>query len=209
MKQSATEKKVAVSRGRKTVDKTDKSGAAELEQASGASLEKVRDILFGVQMRDYDKRFARVEERLAKDIADLKDDVKKRLTALESFAKKELESLEDRIKAEQDSRTEQCKEIAREVKDNAKTFDKKTSALEDQLAKSQKDLRQQLLDLNKRLADEIREKAEEILAAMDKEIQELRTEKADRAALASLFTEVAMRLSDEFKLPGTEKTENG
>ena len=30
---------------------------------------------------------------------------------------------------------------------------------------------------------------------------ELRDEKADRAALASLFTEMAMRLSNQFRLP--------
>ena len=47
------------------------------EQAGGASLDKVRDILFGVQMRDYDRRFARLEERLVKETADLKDEVKK------------------------------------------------------------------------------------------------------------------------------------
>lgn len=191
------------------MEKIEKSAATEIEQASGASLEKVRDILFGVQMRDYDKRFARLEERLAKDIADLKDDVKKRLTALEGYVKKEVESLEDRIKAEQDGRTEQIKDVHREMKDNAKAFEKKTSSLDDQLAKSQKDLRQQLLDQNKRLSDEIREKTAEVLAALEKEAQELRTEKADRTALASLFTEVAMRLSNEFKLPGTEKTGNG
>ena len=44
--------------------------------AGGASIDKVRDILFGVQMRDYDKRFARLEERMLKDTSDLKDDVR-------------------------------------------------------------------------------------------------------------------------------------
>jgi DNA anti-recombination protein RmuC len=209
MKLSATKKRIAVSRGKGTVEKNDKSAAMEIEQASGASLEKVRDILFGVQMREYDKRFARLEERLARESAEMKDDVKKRLGALEGYIKKEVESLEDRLKAEQDSRAEQLKEVAREIKDNAKASEKKTASLDDQLARSQKDLRQQLLDLNKRLTDEIQQKTEEVLATLAREAQELRTEKADRAALASLFTEVAMRLSNEFKLPGTEKTGNG
>ena len=59
--------------------------------AGGASIDKVRDILFGVQMRDYDKRFARLEERLLKETSELKDDVKKRLAALEQFMKQEVE----------------------------------------------------------------------------------------------------------------------
>ncbi len=208
MKPSATTKGNAVLRGRRTVEKMDKSAAAEIEQAGGASLEKVREILFGVQMRENDKRFSRLEERLAKDIAEMKDDVRKRLAALEGYVKKEVESLEDRIKTEQDTRNEQLKETTREIKDNAKAFEKKCASLDDQIAKGQKDLRQQLLDLNKRLSDEIQQKTDEVLAALAREAQELRTEKADRAAISTLFTEMAMRLSDEFKLPGTEKLPN-
>ena len=122
MKLSATRNRVVVSRRKSTVDKTT---AMEIEQAGGANLDKVRDILFGVQMRDYEKRFSRVEERLAKDIAEMKEDVRKRLEALEGYTKKEVESLEDRIKSEQETRTEQIKDVSREIKDNAKAFEKR------------------------------------------------------------------------------------
>ena len=37
-----------------------------------------------------------------------------------------------------------------------------------------------------------------------RDASELRDEKADRAALASLFTEMAMRLSNQFRLPTAE-----
>lgn len=36
------------------------------DQAGGGNLDKVRDILFGTQMRDYEKRFNRMEERFMK-----------------------------------------------------------------------------------------------------------------------------------------------
>src|SRR6202000_2184865 len=32
------------------------------ENAEGANVDKIRDILFGTQMRDYEKRFVRLEE---------------------------------------------------------------------------------------------------------------------------------------------------
>src|SRR5690349_16058116 len=57
-------------------------GAAPQPAADGtnpASLDKVRDILFGNQMRDVERRFARLEERLIKETADLKEDVRRRL----------------------------------------------------------------------------------------------------------------------------------
>ena len=40
-----------------------------------------------------------------------------------------------------------------------------------------------------------------------RETKELRFEKTDRSALASLLTEMAMRLNDEFKLPLPEDKE--
>ena len=44
--------------------------------------------------------------------------------------------------------------------------------------------------------------------ALKREADELRLLKTDRAALAALFTEVAMRLNDEFDLPGSEHLGN-
>src|SRR6187551_111575 len=42
----------------------------ETEGVAGGNLDKVRDLLFGGQMRDYDRKFARLEERLVKETAD-------------------------------------------------------------------------------------------------------------------------------------------
>ena len=55
----------------------------------GGNIDKVRDILFGGQMRDYDRRFQKLEERLLQETSELKDDVRKRLAALEQFMKQE------------------------------------------------------------------------------------------------------------------------
>jgi hypothetical protein len=40
---------------------------------------------------------------------------------------------------------------------------------------------------------------------LDKRVNELRDGKTDRAALATLFSEVALRLSDQFQIPGAEE----
>ena len=139
----------------------------------------------------------------------MKDDVKKRLAALEQFIKKETESLADRLKTEHDERTDGAKDLAKELKEAGRTFEKKTAQLDDQLAKGQRELRQHMLDQYQKLTDEIRLKSEEVLRRLAQDSNELRTEKADRAALASLFTEMAMRLNDEFTLPGADGDRNG
>jgi hypothetical protein len=174
------------------------------EQAGGASLDKVRDILFGVQMRDYDRRFARLEERLVKETADLKDEVKKRLDALDAYVKNETESLADRLKVERDEREQASADGSRALAEAARTLEKKAGQLDEQLNKNQRELRQQILDQSQRLSDDMRVKVEDVLATLAREAESLRSEKTDRATLASLLNEMAMRLTDELRIPGAE-----
>ena len=61
----------------------------------GASIEQNRDILFGAQIRDFEKRFARVEERLIREVTSLRDESRKRFDSLESYIGKEVECTRD------------------------------------------------------------------------------------------------------------------
>jgi hypothetical protein len=173
------------------------------EQAPG-NVDKIRDILFGTQMRDYEVRFGRLEESLRKESSDLRDSTKRRLDALEGYIKKELESLEMRLKGEKQERTEAHSELAADLKSTAASLSRKIAEADNQNGQAQRDLRRELLEQSKNLGDEIRAKSEELAGLLDRRVQELRNDKTDRAALASLLTEVAMRLTDEFHVPGAE-----
>lgn len=175
--------------------------SVETEVHDGTNVDKIRDILFGSQMRDYEKRFARLEDRLTKAAEMLREDMKKRVDSLEGYIHDEVESLGTRLKAEKVERSESMKEIARELHDLAKTLEKKLSQLEDQTSSGHADLRSRILDQSKQLTGEIGQLRKELSAALDREVETLRHEKTDRAALADLFSEVALRLKDELKLP--------
>ena len=45
---------------------------------------------------------------------------------------------------------------------------------------------------------------DEVLATLASEAQTLRSDKADRATLAALLTEMAMRLTNDFPIPDAE-----
>ena len=169
----------------------------ETEGAAGGNLDKVRDLLFGGQMRDYDRKFARLEERLVKETADLREEVRRRLSALEAYMKAEVESQSDRLRAEQEGRSAGDKELGRELRDSAQQFDQKLSQLDDLVARNQRDLRQQLHAQHQELGDDIRQRVEDVLVRLAHEAQELRSDKTDRKALAALLTEMAMRLTGE------------
>lgn len=201
--------------GRRRMTTTDEqkkgNGSASKKEATsggeakgGANLEKIRDILFGAQVDDFEKKFARLEERLLKETADARAETKKRFDSLESFIRKEVESLAERIRGEHEERMEAGKDLSRELRETAKGLEKKLGTLDEQTTRSQRELRQQILDQSKALTEEIRTRVRESATALSKEIKELRAEKTDRTALAGLFTEAAMRLTNESKTPGKQ-----
>lgn len=189
--------------------KQDDAARQTVDPANPQSLDKVRDILFGNQMRDVERRFARLEERLVKETADLKDDVRKRLDTLESYMRRETESLESQIKSERGDRVDAHAGLANELKEAARTLDKRATTIDEQQSRGQREIRQQMLEQHQRLNDDLRQKVEEILATLSRTAQELRTDKADRATIAALLTEVAMRLTDDFRLPDGQDVGNG
>ena len=149
-----------------TIDPQNTAAQPRTSDADGASLDKVRDLLFGVHLRDYDRKLARLEERLVKETSDLREDVKKRLTAIEGLIRQEVESLSDRLKNEQDERSTAAKDLARELNDSARTFERRASQLDDQMARGLRELRQQLHEQHQGLSDELRRQAEDLLGRL-------------------------------------------
>lgn len=195
-------------------DETSSGDAATRAQTvsadlSAGSLDKVRDILFGAQAREYEKRLVRLEERLVKESAEARAEMKKRFDALEAYIKSEVEALTARGQAEKSARTESLNALSGNLNTLTNNFAQKTSQLDEQLAKTQRELREQILSQSKNLSDEIQQKYEEISKALAREADELRNDKTDRSALAAMFTELAMRLKNEFNLPSAEELGNG
>ena len=171
------------------------------EVREGQNVDKIRDILFGSQMRDYEKRFVRLEERMVKASEALRDEVKKRFDTLEAYVGQELEALGQRLKAEKSERGEALKELTRETRDTSKAHEKRMSQLDEQLGEAQTELRGRILEQSKALTGAIQKSQKDMESALEHEADTLRNEKTDRAMLADLFSELSLRLKDELTLP--------
>jgi phenylalanyl-tRNA synthetase alpha subunit len=90
-----------------------------------APMEQVRELLFGSQLKGTETRMVRQEERLMREITDVRDALKSRLDSLENFMKSETGSLlgrlqqglaeqADALKAEQRERVESVRAEQRE-----------------------------------------------------------------------------------------------
>jgi hypothetical protein len=168
------------------------------------NVDRIRDIIFGSQMRDYDSRFQRLEERLAFEGAAMRGDLQKRLDALEAFMKGEVESMTNRLRAENSERGQALGKLANDLAETARGLDLKINNLDQQSAKDIRDLREQLLDQSKKLSDDIREKHEQVKAGLEHEAQQIRGAMTGRETLADMLSELSLRLRNEFKVPGVQ-----
>ena len=181
----------------KSATENEAAGAIAGSPESGASVEKIRDILFGSQIKNYDTRFARLEDTLIRETADLKETRKRRFESVEGFFKREAEALTGRLKAEREERSESLKNIARELKSSHEMLAKKISELDNSTAEAQSGLRQELMAESRKLLEEIRQKHDSLSSLLEHRVSELRQGKTDRALLAALLTEVANQLSED------------
>jgi hypothetical protein len=165
-------------------------------------VDRIRDILFGSQMRDYDDRFQRLDERLTREAADTRSDIQKRLEALETFIKGALDSVSNRLNTEQFARGHAVEKLTADLAETAKALELATKNLGEHANTEFHALRQQLLEQSKALSDEIREKHGQAKADLDREAEQIRGAMTHREGLAEMFSEVALRLKNEFRVPG-------
>lgn len=164
------------------------------------NMNKIRDILFGHQIRDYENRFSKMELHLSKETSDLKNETLKRLETLETFIKDELNALSERIGKESDERSESEKSLSHEIKDALATMTKKINQVEDRDEKRSKNLREQILEQTKRLSADIQEKYELNSLELKNAVKALSDTKVDQTALSELFISLAINLSDESRI---------
>ena len=161
-----------------------------------AKIERIRDVLFGSQMRDYEDRLRRLDERLARDATESRADLQKRLEALEDALKGEVESVSNQLNAERLERRVAIEKLARSLAETARALDLKLKNLDQQAAREIHTLRRHLVEQSKALSAELEEAAEkqqQMEADLDRETALIRGVMTGPDGLAEMLSEVALR----------------
>lgn len=165
------------------------------------NVDQIRDILFGGQMRDYERRFQELNQRLEADLARMRDTQDKRLAQIDKRIDDQLDKLGKQLRQEIEDRNGAVDDLESRVQQAARTtrgeINKALDALGHELAQSDERLRGALADLNATLSA----RASDAEAASARAGAELRAEKVGRDDLAALLTEFALRLRGDFDLP--------
>jgi DNA repair exonuclease SbcCD ATPase subunit len=193
MKKAAAKKKA----GNQTPKSPSSNHAIAGEVADTGSMDQIRDILFGNQMREFEKRFTRMEEQLFNEMSEVRESSQKRLETLEAYFKKELTVLKERLQNEIDERAEAEKKSLREFNDATSSIGKKIAKLEESITAHATDLHDQLLMQSKNIVADMDQKFEKSAKDTKEALQELSDIKADRSMLAELFMQFAIQFSSE------------
>lgn len=190
------------------------------QQAEGSSMEQVRELLFGAQMKEMETHLARQQEKFEHDLGDVNTALKTRLETLENFMKSEISSVLNRIaaeKAERESaqkdvkrnldeatkaelreRSEAVTQLAKDIQAATEVFERKLATLSNSLDTTERELRELLLVESGSLTAKLEERYTQTLDSLKKTSEQIRQDMVHRNMLATLFTETAVKLSGQW-----------
>jgi len=171
------------------------------DAVAGSNIDQLREVIFGGQLREYERRFARMEARLAKELTDVREEVRTRCAALEKHVRDEVESMTVEFRAAQQSRAAEERRLSQSIVDAAKGTEDRIVALTEAVTRETRDLRVQLREQTKAITDDMHRRLTDLVALVERDGAELRDGKANRTDLSALFLEVALRLRGESVIP--------
>ncbi len=169
---------------------------AEDGEVGAGNVEKIRNILFGNQMRDYERQFEHLEARFLKGVAQLREETRRRLEALEGHITKELDDLGGRLKDEHQDREEADRKLGVELANASRVLEQNLHEMEERVSETNRDLQQQIVEQSRVLMAELGRRCDETARVLDRATGELCAGKVDRSALAGMLTSLAMQISD-------------
>lgn len=177
----------------------DQAADASLMEGSseGNNLDKIRDILFGAQVRDHERRFTRLEAQLLSEAAQLRNDLRQRFDQLEQHIRKEVDTLTANLTNEQHTRSASIDQVTKELESLAQALRSSIATLQENSEQAHRKLHTDLQSEATALRDAVNRKHVELSADIETAVQRLSVQKTDRASLAVLFQELSQRLSDD------------
>lgn len=172
-------------------------GNGPLPGGEVVGVDKIRELLFGNQMQDYDRRFSKLEERFLQRFKDIESETARNLNVFEANGKKQVESLVGQLREEKDLRADADKEIERTLREQNQALEKRLRATSDQLSQLERDIADRLTQEAQSLREEIKRRNDDLQHAIEKMFSELSNVKTDRNLLAGLFVEVAKCLNQD------------
>lgn len=157
--------------------------------AQDKNLDMVRNILFGEQIRENERRLATLERFVKVWTNSVREEMRKSIDNLSH----EVHLLQDMLDQEAKARAEDTALARKHFEQSSKALDH----LQRQLQSSETNLRQQIKQETDLLTDALDQQRQEWLTQLHQASEQLRQDKVDRKMLASLLTHMTQQLAGE------------
>ncbi len=167
------------------------------EIADTDNVDKIRDILFGNQMRDFDRKFDQLEQRLADEIDNLRKENSLQIESLQTYLDSEIAILSSKLSNEEQTRINELDDLDETLKKNIKQIDTKILDLANLLDTQARETNQKVLKQSQDFNAEMNQQLDLIKKRMDDYKQHLNEGKVDKSHLAEMFNTLAVEINGD------------
>ena len=173
------------------------------------SLDQVRDILFGGQMRMVDARLQGLESRMQQEQASMRAEFTRELADVDANLNRGIAQLNEQLSAERTKRADDLKALSADMKELVKSLERRHQALEEAASQADADLRDHLVRQSAQQTADLARTAERLSNQLDTMSTKLTADKLDTSALATGLTDLVSRLtSTGYHAPPKSKTKD-
>lgn len=154
-------------------------------QTEAGHIDQIRDIIFGRQMSDYEKRFNALEKKISTQIKDMRDYTDERLKTMTDHFKVLHDTLSEHLQDERNQRDQAINAMSTAL-----------DAMSDQQKQEIQQLNDRLVEISGQFSDELHILQVDASKNLESAIQELDEAKLARGTLSQMLKEMATRLGE-------------
>lgn len=162
-------------------------------------VDKIRDLIFGNQIKDFESQFENIHEKLNALEENLTQAMHEAHDKLKHKTEHSLKVLEEKLDNLSESTQKDRSKFKELIRDTEKNLQNELTAQDDAFLTKLKVLKENIEHNNEKLSSEMTLMQHELQSAIEKKISRLSDDKLSRDTMAQMLVDVAMQIHDKEK----------
>lgn len=169
------------------------------------NIDQIRDIIFGVQLREYNNRLDKLESDLLLLQQEVRDRLEQVKTSFSADLKKSMESLEKKLKSSQANAQEESADLRQQLDRLNKKLTGSIEALDESVDAQTHSIREEMTQTRDRLQEDVSALRDLVLEELERRFGQLRDMKVAKDDMAEILLEFGMRLKGAEVVPALKE----
>ena len=161
------------------------------------NVDTIRDILFGNQMREFDRKFTQLEKNISSDFEAMRKENSNQMNSLQSFIESEISILTTKLSNSEQTQIDEIDKLDSTINKHLQKIEGKLSTTNEALDKLSRDSSQKFLKQSQDFSSNMTAQMKEARERTDGHRNELSAAKVDKAQLSELLNSIAMQINND------------